>query len=138
MRVSSTMHGDSWHSENRQSYLVETGSNVTLPCTAKGPTKPYEINWFVNLSYLANCTNRTQSPVKTCKLTLRWPDVRGKYACQVHSGSEGCTYKELELKVAGESRLTQVSNYYYCYYYYYHYYYYYYYYYYIIIIKGRC
>jgi len=133
VRVSSTMHDDNWHSENPQPYLVEKGSDVTLTCTAKS-ARGYssfpleEINWFVNSAYLenANCTNGRSSPVKTCNLTLQWPDVRGTYSCQARNG-RGCTYKELELKVAGESRLIQVSNYYYyyCYYYYY-----------IIIIKG--
>ena len=120
MRVSSSMHDDNWHSENPQSYLVEKGSDVTLTCTAKGPEKgyryqPYEINWFRNSIYLkmAHCTNGKQSPVKTCNLTLRWPHIRGNYSCQA-SNRMGCTYKELELKVAGESRLIQVSN---CYYY---------------------
>ena len=92
---------------------------------------------------MAGCPNGKPSPVKTCNLTLRWPDVRGMFACQAFN-TKGCTYQELELKVTGESRLIQVSNYYY-YYYYYNYYYYYiiiiiilllllYYYYYIIII----
>ena len=150
MRVSSTMHDDNWHSENPLPYLVEKGSNVTLTCTAKGPKagkkyQPHEINWFFNSAHLetADCANGKPSPVKTCNLTLRWPHVRrGNYNCQAVNGM-GCTYKELELKVAGESRLIQVSNYYYhyCYYYYYYYYcycycYYCYYYYYIIIIKG--
>ena len=119
MRVSSTVHDDNWHSENPHPYLVEKGSDVTLTCTAKGPREghsfqPYEINWFRNSSYLemANCSNGKQSPVKTCNLTLRWPDVRGNYSCQAVNGN-GCTYKNLELKVAGESRLIQVSN---CYY----------------------
>ena len=120
MRVSSTVHDDNWHSENPQPYLVEKGSDVTLTCTAKGPREghsfqPYQINWFRNSRYLemANCSNGKQSPVKTCNLTLRWPDVRGNYSCQAVNGN-GCTYKKLELKVAGESRLIQVSN---CYYY---------------------
>ena len=141
MLVSSTMHVDNWHSENPQPYLVEKGSDVTLTCTANGPGEgnnfqPYEINWFRNSTYLemANCTNGKRSPVKTCNLTLRWPDVPGNYLCQAVN-QQGCTYKELELKVAGESRLIQVSNYYY-YYYYYYYSYSYSYYYYIIIIKG--
>ena len=126
MRVSSTMHGDNWHSENPQPYLVEKGSNVTLTCTAKGPREGYifqpnEINWYYNSTYreTANCTNGKRSPVKTCDLTLRWPNVRGNYSCQAVNRF-GCTYKELELKVAGESRLIQVSNYYYYYYYYYY------------------
>ena len=136
MRVSSTMHDDNSHSENPQPYLVEKGSDVTLTCTAKGPRgyrndDPYEIKWFVNLTLLAVCSLGKQSPGKTCNLTLRWPDVRGNYSCQAVN-IKGCTYKELELKVAGESRLIQVSNYYYYYYCYYYYYYYYY----IIIIKG--
>ena len=147
VRIFSTMHDDNLDSENPQPYLVEKGTNVTLTCTAKGPFasyyfQPYEINWFGNASYLemAHCTNGKRSPVKTCNLTLWWPDVRGNYACQA-TNSIGCTYKQLELKVAGESRLIQVSNYYYYYYYYYCYYYYcycycYYCYYYIIIIKG--
>ena len=109
MRVSSTTHDDNWHSENPQPYLVEKGSDVTLTCTAKGPGKgysfqPYEINWFGNSTYLemANCTNGKPSPVKTCNLTLRWPHIRGSYACHAFN-RKGCTYKELELKVAGES-----------------------------------
>ena len=145
MRVSSTMHDDNWHSENPQPYLVEKGSNVTLTCTAKGPKagkryQPYEINWFFNSHHLGMAVgaNVKWSPVKTSNLTLRWPLARGNYFCQAIN-SMGCTYKELELKVAGESRLIKVSN---CYYHYYYYYYYYYYcyccycYYYIIIIKG--
>ena len=129
MRISSTMHVDNWHSENPQPYLVEKGSDVTLTCTAKGPGEgnkfqPYEINWFRKSTYLemANCTYGKRR-VKTCNLTLRWPDVPGNYSCQAVN-QQGCTNKELELKVAGESRLIQVSNYYYYYYYY------------IIIIKG--
>ena len=126
MRVSSTMHDDNWHSENPQSYLVEKGSNVTLTCTAAGNKYlPHEITWFFN-STLQGCANGKPSPVKTCNLTLRWPHVRGNYTCKAVNGM-GCTYKELELKVAGESRLIQVSNYYYYYYYYYYC---------IIIIKG--
>ena len=116
------MHDDNWHSENPQPYLVEKGSNVTLTCTAKGTSagyqyQPYDMNLFFNSAHLemANCINGKRSPVKTCNLTLRWPDVRGNYTCQAASDM-GCTYKELELKVAGESRLIQVSNYYYYYY----------------------
>ena len=120
MRVSSTMHDDNWHSENPLPYPVEKGSNVTLTCTAKGPKagkkyQPQEIYWFFN-SEMADCANGKPSPVKTCNLTLRWPHVRGNYTCQAVNRM-GCTYKELELKVAGESRLIQVSNYYYYYYY---------------------
>ena len=141
MRISSTMHDDNWNSENPQPYLVETGSNVTLTCTAKAPKgsifQPYEIMWFFNSKHLdeSDCTNVKQSPLETCNVTLRGSGVGGKYTCQA-TNKNGCTYKELEVKVLGESRLIQVSNYYYyyyyCYYYhyYYHYYYYYYYYYY--------
>ena len=121
MQVSSTMHDDNWHSENPQPYLVEKGSNVTLTCTAKGPggypyNELFEIIWFFNSTYLevANCTIGKLSPVKTCHLTLQWPDVRGTYSCQARNRF-GCTYKELELKVAGESRLIQVGKYYYYY-----------------------
>ena len=122
MRVSSTMHDDNWHSENPQPYLVEKGSNVTLTCTAEGKKYlPHEITWFFNSTH-QDCANGKPSPVKTCNLTLRWPHVRGNYTCKALNGM-GCTYKELELKVAGESRLIQVSNYYYYYYC-------------IIIIKG--
>ena len=145
MRVSSTMHDDNWHSENPQPYLVEKGSNVTLTCTAKGPKggkkyQPKEIYWFFNLALLAvaDCANGKPSPVKTCNLTLRLPHVRrGNYSCKAANGM-GCTYKKLELKVAGESRLIKVSNCYYHYYYYCYYCYCYccYCYYYIIIIKG--
>ena len=108
MRVSSTKHDVYWHSENPQLYLVEKGSDVTLTCTANGPREGYkfqpnEIGWLGNLGPLemANCTDRNPSPVKTCNLTLRWPDVRGNYSCQA-ANREGCTYKKLELKVAGE------------------------------------
>ena len=117
MRVSSTMHDDNRHSENPQPYLVEKGSNVTLTCTAEGKKYlPHEITWFFNSAHLetADCANEKPSPVKTCNLTLRWPHVRGNYTCKALNGM-GCTYKELELKVAGESRLIQVSNYYYYY-----------------------
>ena len=109
MRVSSTMHGENWHSENPQ-LTVETGSNVTLTCTAKGPKagsyfQPYEMIWFNNSveKKMADCTGGKKGPLKTCKLTLsiRWPDVRGKYACQA-ANKKGCTFKVLELKVAGE------------------------------------
>ena len=136
MHVSSPMHDDIWHSENHQPYLVETGSNVTLTCTAKSPrnfsSEPYEIIWFVNSTQLTeyDCTNRKRSPVVTCYLTLRWPAVGGKYTCQAANSNNMCTIKELELEVAGESRLTQSNNYFYCYYHYYYYYYFYYYYYY--------
>ena len=113
MLVSSTMHDDNWHSENPQPYLVEKGSDVTLTCTAKGPrgypnNEPYEINWFFKSTYreMVTCTIGKQSLVKTCNLTLRWPDVRGNYSCQAVS-ERGCTYKELELKVTGESRLSE-------------------------------
>ena len=130
MNVSSPMHDDIWHSENHQPYLVEAGSNVTLTCTAKSPrgfsSQPYEINWLVNSTIRQekyDCRNRKRSPVVTCNLTLRWPAVGGNYTCQA-TNSKGCTFKVLELEVAGESRLIQVNNYYY--YYYYHYYYYYY------------
>ena len=130
MRVSSTMHDD--NSENPQPYLMEKGSDVTLTCTAS--FEAYRMRWFVNDTLLENdsCTNGEQNPVKTCNLTLRRLDVGGKYTCQAaKSGIRECTFKELELKVAGESRLIQVSNYYYYYYHYhYHYYHYYYYYYY--------
>ena len=131
VRVSSTIHDDNLHSENPQPYLVEKGSNVTLTCTAKGPRKPYEMNWYNNSKYLekADCTNGTQSSVETCNLTLQWPDVGGKYACRAVRGKE-CAFTVLELKVAGESRLIQVSNYYYYYYHHHHHHYYYYYYYY--------
>ena len=132
MRVSSTMHDDNLHSEHPQPYLVGRGSNVTLTCITKGPRagyyfQPYEIKWYVNSTYLemADCTNGKPSPVKTCNLTLRWPHVRGNYTCRALN-TRGCTYKKVELKVAGESRLIQVSNYYYYYHYYYYYYYYYY------------
>ena len=129
MRVSSTMHDDNWHSKNPQPYLVKTGSNVTLTCTAKGPTKPYIMNWYDNSTFLAECTNGTQSTVKTCNVPLWWPHVRGNYSCQAKTKTGKCTFTLLKLKVAGESRLIQVSNYYYyCYCYYYYYY--------IIIIKG--
>ena len=121
------MRDDNWRSENPQPYLVEKGSDVTLTCTAMGPRagyrfQPFEMNWFVNSTYLemAGCTNEKPSPVKTCNLTLRWPDVRGMFTCQAVNNM-GCTYQELELNVTGESRLIQVSNYYYYYYYYYYY-----------------
>ena len=118
MRVSSTMHDD--NSENPQPYLVEKGSNVTLTCTAS--FEAYRMRWYVNGNTLKE--QCTKSPVKTCNLTLRRLDVGGKYTCQAaKSGIHRCTFKEVELKVAGESRLNQVSNYYY-YYYHYHYYYY--------------
>ena len=128
VRVSSTMHDDNLHSENPQPYLVEKGSNVTLTCTAKGPRKPYEMDWYKNSTYLetADCTDGTQSSVETCNLILRWPDVGGKYACLAASREE-CAFTVLELKVAGESRVIQVSNYYYYYYHHHHHYYYYYY-----------
>ena len=122
MRVSSTMHDDNWHSENPQHYLVEKGSDVTLTCTAKGPREgyrfqPYEISWYNNSANqeIRNCTKGKQSQVKTCNLTLRWPDVRGNYSC-LAANRNGCTSKKLELKVAGELRLIQVSNYYYYHY----------------------
>ena len=131
VRVSSTMHDDNLHSENPQPYLVEKGSNVTLTCTAKGPRKPDEMLWYNNSTYLetADCRDGTQSSVETCNLILRWPDVGGKYACLAVSRKE-CAFTVLELKVAGESRFIQVSNYYYYYYHHHHHYYYYYYYYY--------
>ena len=105
MRVSSTMHGENWHSENPQ-LTVETGSNVTLTCTAKGSYfQPYKMIWFNNsvVKKKADCTDGKEGPLKTCNLTLsiRWPDVRGKYTCQV-GNKNGCTSKVLELKVAGE------------------------------------
>ncbi|CAH3170902.1 unnamed protein product, partial [Porites lobata] len=95
------IHDDNLHSENPQPYLVEKGSNVTLTCTAKGPRKPYEMNWYNNSKYLekADCTNGTQSSVETCNLTLQWPDVGGKYACRAVRGKE-CAFTVLELKVA--------------------------------------
>ena len=144
MRVSSSMHDDNWHSENPQPYLVEKESNFTLTCTAKRPSgsslQLKQIIWFVNSTVLveADCKNGKQSPDETCSLTLRWPDVGGNYTCQAVNIKNVCTFQVLELKVAGESRLIQVSNYYYYYYHHHHfyYYYYYYYYYYIIIIKG--
>ena len=123
MRVSSTMHDDNWHSENPQPYLVEKGSNFTLTCTAKRPRgsslQLEDIIWFVNerIQKRAYCKNGKQSPVETCSLTLRWPDVGGKYTCQAANSKNVCTSKVLELKVAGKSRLIQVSNYYYYYYY---------------------
>ena len=142
MNVSSTMYSVNWHSENRQPQIFEL---FTLTCTAKGPPThtgysgwPNEVYWFYESRFvkLDRCTNGKPSPVKTCNLTLPWRDIRGKYAC-LAVNRMGCTFKELELKVTGESRLIQVSNYYYYYYYYYYYHYYYYcYYYYIIIIKG--
>ena len=113
MRISSTMHDDNWNSENPQPYLVETGSNVTLTCTAKAPKgsifQPYEIMWFFNSKHLneSDCTNVKQIPLETCNVTLRGSGVGGKYICQA-TNKKGCTYKELELKVAGESRLIQV------------------------------
>ena len=138
MHVSSPMHDDIWHSENHQPYLVETGSNFTLTCTAKRPSgsspQLREILWFVNEKKrkTVDCKNGKQSPVETCSLTLR-PHVDGNYTCQAANINDGCTFKVLELEVAGESRLIQVNNYYYYYYYHYyycyHYYYYYYYYY---------
>ena len=119
MRVSSTMNDD-----NPQPYLVEKGSNVTLTCTAS--FKAYRMRWFVNVKTLEK--ECTKSPVETCKLTLQRLDVGGNYTCQAaKSNINTCIIKELELKVAGESRLILVSN---CYCYYYHYYYYYYYFYY--------
>ena len=119
------MHDDIWHSKNHQPYLVETGSNVTLTCTAKSPrdfsSELYTIYWLFNLKHLKknDCINGKNSRVATCNLTLLWPDVVGKYTC-LAGNKNGCTSKQLELKVAGESRLIQVSNccyYYYCYYY---------------------
>ena len=123
MRV--RVHDDNWHSENPQPYLVEKGSNVTLTCTANGPKagktyQPHLITWFFNSTY-QDCENGQLSPVKTCNLTLRWRHVRGNYTCQAVNRM-GCTYKKLELKVSGESRLIQVNNYYYYYYCYYYYY----------------
>ena len=104
MRVSSTMHGENWHSENPQ-LTVEAGSNVTLTCTAKGHFQPNEMIWFNNSvqKKMTNCTDGKKGPLKTCNLTLsiRWPDVRGKYTCRAVN-HKGCTSKELELKVAGE------------------------------------
>ena len=113
MNVSSTMNDDNWHSENPQPYLVKKGSNVTLTCTAKGPKPdnihwPNEIIWFNDSTDLEMVNCKGKQRVKTCNLTLRWPDVRGNYSCQAVS-SKGCTSKKLELKVAGESRLDQVS-----------------------------
>ena len=117
MRVSSTMHDDNWNSEKPQPYFVERGSNVDLTCTAKDPGGSnfglYEIIWFLNLTLVKiyYCTNVKQSPVETCNLTLRG-SVGEKYTCKA-SNRKGCTYKELELKVTGESRLIQVINSYY-------------------------
>ena len=118
MHVSPTMHDDNWNSENSQPYLVETGSNVTLTCTAKAPKgsifQPYEIIWFSNSKHLKEADFRKvkRCPLETCNVTLRGSGVGGKYTCQA-TNIKGCTYKELEIKVAGESRLIQVSNYYY-------------------------
>ena len=127
MRVSSTMHDDNWHSENPQSYLVEKGLNFTLTCTAKRHRRSSlqlkDIIWFVNgrEQKRADCKNGKQSPVETCSLTLRWLDVGGNYTCHAANVKDECTFKVLEIKVAGKSRLIQVSNYYYYYYYYYYY-----------------
>ena len=123
-----TVHGDSSLSENPQRFyndiLVQKDSNVTLTCTAKGPKEPsvwasshyyypYEMNWFVNLTYLEMpvCTYEKPSPNKTCILNLGkvQPDDRGRYFCQaVNRG--GCTYKELNLIVTGGNSTTTGSS----------------------------
>ena len=94
--------------------LVQQGSNITLTCTAREPEKknpalyygtylqPYLITWFVNSSLLevSNC-NKKSRKVKTCSLSLVKisPRDHGKYFCQA-ANEVGCTFKELDLKVA--------------------------------------
>ena len=123
-----TVHGDSSLSENPQRFyndiLVQKDSNVTLTCVAKGPKEPsarasshsyypYEMNWFVNSTYLKVpfCTYEKPSPNKTCVLNLGkvQPDERRSYFCQaVNRG--GCTYKELNLIVTGGYGTTTGSS----------------------------
>ncbi|KAM7449291.1 Hemicentin-1 [Porites harrisoni] len=120
-----TVHGDSSLSENpHNDILVQKDSNVTLTCTAKGPKEPsvwasshyyypYEMNWFVNSTYLEMpiCTYKKPSPNKACIRNLGkvQPDDRGRYSCQaVNRG--GCTYKELNLIVTGGYSTTTGSK----------------------------
>ena len=124
-----TVHDDSSLSENPQRFyndiLVQKDSNVALTCTAKGPKEPsvwasshyfylYEMNWFVNSTYLEmpDCTcKKPYQPNKTCILNLGkvQPDDSGRYFCQaVNRG--GCTYKELNLIVTGGYGTTTGSS----------------------------
>ena len=125
-----TVHGDSSLSENPQRFynyiLVQKDSNVTLTCTATGPKEtpvraiesshlyyPYEMNWYVNSTYLEmpNCTYEKPSPNKTCILNLDkvQSDHRGTYFCQaVNIG--GCVSKELNLIVTGDYSTTTGSS----------------------------
>ena len=118
MRIS-TIHDDNWNSEKLQPYFVETGSNVDLTCIAKDPRGSnfglHEIIWYFNSTPIikADCRNVKETSLETCSLTLQG-SVGEKYTCQAFN-RKGCTYKELKLTVAGESRLIQVSNYYYYY-----------------------
>ena len=98
--------------------LVQTESNITITCTAKEPIQryppsyyhgydsylqPYVIDWFVNSSFfqVSNC-DETPRKVKSCSFSLVKirPRDHGKYFCQA-ANEAGCTFKELDLKVAG-------------------------------------
>ena len=127
VRFYATIHDDNSHSEIPQRYfehvLVEKGSTVTLTCQCRADGEETQIVANFTLFKSCNCEN-----VKTCYLTLQRPVANRKYSCRVPSkNGPKCFYQELEVKVAGESRVLKVSIY-------YHYYYYYYYYYIIIII----
>ena len=123
-----TIHDDNSHSGNSQHYfehvLVEKGSAVTLTCNAtlEGKEgKKGKMIWFVN-SMKSNVSSFTNVEIR--HLTLPPPVASRNYTCKVRTTTK-CSYRELELKVAGESRVLKVIKcyhyYYYCYYYYYYY-----------------